>query len=114
MHRNWGKARKPALAAWEEHTLNDDIFNAGRTTKVIDAVWRVETRAEAAASLSKHYLMIFWDLVKAFEHVQHHILIKQDEMHTFPMGVLRLLMLAYRWQRALCLSGATAEPLWPN
>ena len=94
--------------------LMDDMYNTGRGKKTTDSIWRAEVRAEAAKGTGKLYAMIMWDLLKAYDTVDHDLLANEAYEQQFPMKIMRLLLRAYRWRRILMLDGLLAEELWPQ
>ena len=110
----WGKARKYDLAEWELALLHDECFNTGQKRRTTDAVWRAEMRAEAAKKQGCEYLMLLWDLRKAFGLVPHDRLIAEAKELQAPLIILRVLIAAYRWSRYLMLDGMISMPLWPQ
>ena len=69
---------------------------------------RAETRAEGVVGRYGLYLVLFWDLMKAYDTIDHGRLIQAAEEHKIDMIVLRLMVRAYRWQRVLLLGGLAA------
>jgi hypothetical protein len=54
------------------------------------------------------------DLKKAFEHVDHSLLIQAAKGMNYPMHVLRASLLSYAGPRRLTFLGYASEPVWPT
>ena len=114
LYRIWGRARKSTLQTWERQHAADGFFNTGAGRKCSDGVWRAEVRGELATGAGSHYAVLLWDLVKAFEMVDHQLLIQEADKQCFPFAVLQLILQAFEWPRRLILDGLVAEPLYPG
>ena len=114
LYRLWGKTRKRALLKWESLMLMDEMYNTGKGKKTTDSIWRAEVRAEASKGIGKLYAMIMWDLLKAYDTIDHDLLATEAYEQQFPMKIMRLMIRAYRWKRVLMLDGLLAEDLWPQ
>ena len=71
-------------------------------------------RAEAAKGLGEMYAMLMWDLLKAYDMIDHGILVEEAYEQQFPMKYMRLLLRAYRWKRRLMLDGLLSPEMWPQ
>ena len=69
---------------------------------------------EEATRRSKEYAVLMWDLMKAFELVGHVLFIREAEACCSPIGVLRIMIRAYRWPRAIVVNNVAAKRLWPR
>ena len=85
LYRVWGRSHKPALQHWQKDLDERGIFNTGTSRKVTDCVWRAAVRAEDATGEEKAFLILLWDLAKAFEKVSHTILCRLECQEQFPL-----------------------------
>ena len=69
------------------------------------AAWIAALKAENAALRKRHFNQGLFDLVKCFDTVQHHKLVRAAYRHGYPMHVLRLSLRAYRIQRTIGVGG---------
>ena len=79
LYRIWGRARKSTLLAWERQHAAEGFFNTGAGRMCSDGVWRAEAHGELATGAGSHYAVLLWDLVKAFEMVDHQLLIQEAD-----------------------------------
>ena len=65
------------------------------------AAWMAAFQAENAALQKDEYLQTLLDIVKAFEKVQHRILLDAAIRHGYNLWILRMSLAAYRCPRAI-------------
>ena len=104
MVRVWTRARRQAILRWEVAVQRPYLY-AGKGMGADVAAWKQAASAELAAAASSKvgYGVALLDLVKAFERVPHHILVRSAIKLGFPMWLLRLSLAAYRLPRVLRL-----------
>ena len=113
----WGRVRRHLLTIWEAGLSDSGAFNTGPGQRVTDTLWRSAVRREYSASCKQGpgaWALLLWDLAKAFEYVDHTELIRRARAEIFPAYVLRLVLMAYKWERTIILSGMAAEGLYPT
>ena len=113
LYHVWGRCRKGLLQRWEEQEAAHVVFNTGKGRKVTDAVWRCEARAELATR-GGCYAVLCLHLTKAFDLVDHRLLVQELLACAVPVHLLRIIVHAYRWPIFLTLDGLVANPLWPD
>ena len=69
------------------------------------ASWQAAFAAESAARSGNYFAQSLLDLVKAFEMIPHHLIIKAARKHGFSPWILRLSLAAYRLPRAIGVDG---------
>ena len=65
-YRIWEKCQRSKLRAWQAVLRGNGIRNAGEGRKVTDCVRRCAVRGESAEGRGKLFLVLLWDLAKAF------------------------------------------------
>ena len=95
--RTWMRARRSAASKWEA-AVHRPYLCAGEGMGADVAAWKQAARAELAATMksSVGYAVALLDLVKAFERVPHHILVREAKKLGYPLWLLRLSLAAYR------------------
>ena len=103
--RWWMRARLDVVRAWQA-SHERPYFYAGPRKGAEVAAWKQAARAELAhySSMLCHANAML-DLVKAFERVPHHWLVRQSERYRYPMAILRLSIAAYRLSRCITIEG---------
>ena len=76
-------------------------------------MWRQAWRSELGSALSLEQAFVFWDLLKAYEHVSHSIYAREARATCFPIRIARLSLTAYMWPRTLSLDKCVSAPLYP-
>eukprot|EP00973_Karenia_brevis_P088943 12335966-Karenia_brevis.AAC.1 len=66
-------------------------------------------RAEGAAVMHRSYGLSLLDLVKAFEKIPHHHVVRAARKHGYCLWTLRLSLDAYRAQRTLVVDGCCSR-----
>ena len=98
---------------WEEANSRDYLF-AGVGKGADIAAWKQAFRAETAVQVQNScYLQVLLDLVKAFDRVPHHVLVREAVALGFPLWVLRLSMAAYRMPRVVRIEGVVSRIVLP-
>ncbi len=110
--RVWMRLRRGMIAQWEqEHDKPYLLAGAGRGADT--AAWKQAARAECAAGAGASYAQLLLDLEKAFELVDHRVLIDEAIAVGFPLPLLRLSLAAYRLPRALAIEGTYSSLIDP-
>jgi len=65
------------------------------------AAWQVAFKAETAALKTHSYAESLLDLIKAFEKVPHHLLVRAARLQGYNLWVLRLSLSSYRLRRSI-------------
>ena len=107
--RVWMKVRRDVACEWERLHERPYLYaGVGKGANV--AAWKQAARAELARALpGVEYGQVLLDLVKAFERVPHHVLVREAARLQFPLWVLRLSLAAYRLGRVLRVDGAISS-----
>ena len=98
------RVRAPIVRRWQE-SKNRPYFYAGPSMGADRAAWMAAVKAESAARRERHFNQSLYDLVKCFDTVQHHKLVRAAHTHGYPMHILRLSLRAYRIQRTIGVGG---------
>ncbi len=109
--RIWARARRPILAAWER-TCDRPYLYAGPARGAQVATWRQAARAELASAVGVEYAQTLLDLVKAFERIPHHVLVREAVRLGYPLLILRLSLATYRLARALRVDSFVSSLTW--
>ncbi len=106
MPRIWMRLRREVAREWER--IHDRSYLYAGVGKGADvAAWKQAARAELAHTLPGiEYGQALLDLVKAFERVPHHVLVREAVRLGYNLWVLRLALAAYRLGRVLRVHGA--------
>ena len=75
------------------------------------AAWEAAFIAELSALRRLDHLQILLDLVKAFETVPHHLLVRAAIEKGYPLALLRLSLAAYRLARSISIDGIFSKTL---
>ncbi len=106
--RIWMRLRRDVARHWER--LHDRPYlyaGVGKGANV--AAWKQAARAELAKAIpGVEYGQVLLDLVKAFDRVPHHILVREALRLGYSLWVLRLSLAAYRLSRVLRVDGAVS------
>ena len=104
------RARREQAQLWERQHHRPYLY-AGQAKGADVAAWKQAARAEHAEAASAHYAQVLLDLVKAFDRVPHHILMREAIRHGYPLRLLRLSLAAYRLGRSIRVGGAVTDLL---
>ncbi len=104
--RIWMRVRRAVAREWERMHGRDYLFaGVGKGANV--AAWKQAARAELARAIpGVDYGQVLLDLVKAFERIPHHVLVREAMQLGYSLWVLRLALAAYRLGRTLRIDGA--------
>ena len=111
----WTRVRRQEATRWE--IANDRPYlYAGQGKGANVATWTQAARAEHAASapLPLAYGMTLLDLVKAFDTVPWHILVREARRLGYNLWILRLSIAAYKAPRIIRIDGIVSKPLLPK
>ena len=111
----WMKIRRQEAIRWE--LANDRPYlYAGPGKGANVATWTQAARAEHAAStaLPLSYGMSLLDLVKAFDSVPWHVLVREGRRLGYNLWILRLSIAAYRAPRLIRIDGIVSKPVTPH
>ena len=114
LYRVWGKCQRHHLRSWQRELDDGGILNTGEGRKVTDCVWRSAVRGETSEGLQRSFLVLLWDLAKAFEKVNHSKLILLARSVKFPAAILRVVVNAFRWTRYVVMDGMVADGVLPD
>ena len=110
----WAKARRSAATAWEAANSRPWLY-AGPSKGAAVAAWKQGARGELASYVpSAQYGMALVDLVKAFDQVPHHLVVREAIRLGYNLWILRLSIAAYRASRIVRMDGACAAPVVPR
>ena len=73
-------------------------------------VWRALAISEYAAAIGRVTCSALFDLIKAFEYIRHSLLLENARRYSFPLPLLRFLVLCYRMPRATRVGTVTISP----
>ena len=111
--RIWMRIRREVATEWER--LHDRPYlyaGVGRGANV--AAWKQAARAELAAAVpGAEYGQVLLDLVKAFERIPHHILVREAIRLGYCLWVLRLALAAYKLARVIRVDGVVSFLVFP-
>ena len=83
--RIWARVRRTVARQWEEANSRDYLF-AGVGKGADIAAWKQAFRAEASVQVQGGcYLQVLLDLVKAFDRVPYHVLVREAVALGFPL-----------------------------
>ena len=112
LYRAWTRwrqrIRRTGYQAWEAHDDNDQYLSCCAGRDVTDVVWRQSFAMEVASSSARGVVedvggnfgaALLWDLMKAFEHIQHEILVREGQAVGMPMSTLIMDVNSYQWPR---------------
>ena len=111
LFRVWARARCPLVHCWESNHASLTPFAATRGKSPIDIVWRHACAAELSQTNGSFFGAILWDILKCYEKVDHHLLVRAARRHCYPMGILRLSIASCRAPRRIVYKGLTSELL---
>ena len=102
--RIWMRARYGLARAWQAtHSLPVTFGGVGGSAPY--AAWQAAMTAECAALDHLDHVQALIDLVKAFETVPHHILVRFAIARGYPVVLLRLSLASYRLVRSVGVDG---------
>ena len=103
--RVWMRIRRQVARDWELANPRPYLYaGVGKGANV--AAWKQGARAELAQSLPHVlYGQALLDLVKAFERVPHHVLVREAIRLGYSLWILRLALAAYRLGRVIRVDG---------
>ena len=108
--RIWMRTRRSLVAEWEKCNMRSYLY-AGPGRGADSAAWKQAARAEAAKTIGGHHGMVLLDLMKAFENICHHVLVREAIALGYPLAILRLALATYRLWRSIRIGDATSELL---
>ncbi len=108
--RVWMRARVVAARTWEAANAIPSLYG-GKGMGAQRAAWEAAFIAELSALKRIDHLQILLDLVKAFETVPHHLLVKAARENGYPLALLRLSLAAYRLARSIGTDGVFSRIL---
>ena len=105
------------MVTWEISIRAEAPFFAGHSGRsLVDVVWAQSVRAEAALQddfADNVVVSWLWDLIKAYEHVDHSCVVKEAfEEARNPFAVVRLALNTYRMARRFLLQGAVSDEVF--
>ena len=111
----WAKIRRQEALRWE--IANDRPYlyaGPGKGANVV--AWKQAARAEHAASMPAPmaYGMTLLDLIKAFDSVPWHVLLREAIRLGFNLWILRLPIASYQAPRMIRISGVLSRPVCPR
>ena len=110
----WAKARRNLALAWEQQVTRPYLY-AGPGRGADHAAWKQAARAEHASTIrSAAYGMTLIDLVKAFDRVPWHVVVREARRLGYSLWILRLSIAAYRADRVLRVCGVYSQPITPQ
>ena len=102
--RVWMRARINVAREWERAHHRHNVY-AGPAMGAQRAAWQTSFQAESSALSKLDYAQTNLDIVKAFEKVKHHLVVRAARKHGYNLLVLRLSLAAYRAPRAIGVNG---------
>jgi len=107
------RVRRPVSAKWI-HATNRAYLYAGLAKGATVAAWKQAARAELTTTQRGiSFGQVLLDLVKAYDHVPHHLLVQEAIALGYPLWILRLTLAAYRAARVIRLDGAISSLIAP-
>lgn len=106
--RVWMKLRRDAARRWEAANARPYLY-AGAAKGATVAAWKQAARAELTQALGVEYGQVLLDLVKAFERIPHHVLVREAVRLDYPLWLLRLSLATYKLERVLRVDRAMSE-----
>jgi hypothetical protein len=93
---------------WESMQSRKYLY-AGVARGSTVAAWKQAVRAELALALKVDYGQALLDLVKAFERIPHHVLVREAAALGYPGYMIRLAVATYRMRRVLRVGDAISQ-----
>ena len=110
----WAKARRSVALAWECQVTRPYLY-AGPGRGADHAAWKQAARAEHASTIrGAAYGMSLIDLVKAFDRVPWHVLIREARKLGYSLWILRLSIAAYKADRVIRVCGIYSQFITPQ
>ena len=110
----WAKARRNLALEWENRVTRPYLY-AGPGRGADHAAWKQAAHAEHASCIrSAAYGMTLIDLVKAFDRVPWHVVVREARRLGYSLWILRLSIAAYRADRVLRVCGVFSQPITPQ
>ena len=106
--RVWMRCRRDVAKQWELDTERRFLY-AGAGKRSTIAAWRQAARAEIARAVGDKYVQILLDLVKAFERIPYHVLLREVRRLGYPLRLLRLAIATYRLPRSIRVGDAMSD-----
>ena len=89
------RTRRSIAAKWEQANARFYLYGgAGKGAEV--AGWKQAARAELVAANKAVYAQGLLDLVKAYERIPHHVLLREAIRLGYPIWLLQLAVATYR------------------
>ncbi len=110
--RVWMRLRRSDVEEWEVRNSRAHCYTGAGTGAHV-AAWKQSARGELAAACGASYAQLLLDLAKAFEVVDHAVLVREAIAVGFPLPLLRLSLAAYRLPRTLVLDGCYSSIVDP-
>ena len=76
------------------------------------AAWKQAAKAEIARATGAGYAQILLDMVKAFERIPYHVLLREANRLGYPLRLLRLAIATYKMPRAIRVGEAISDMIW--
>ena len=108
--RIWMRARATQARAWEAVNHTSSVYG-GRGMGAQRAAWVEAFNAEAAVLEKEEQAQALLDLTKAFELVDHQLLLEAAKKRGYPLALLRLSLAAYRLERTVGIDGHYSRPV---
>ena len=110
--RVWMRVRRQVARDWELANSRAYLYaGVGKGANV--AAWKQGARAELTACLPHaQYGQALLDLVKAFERVPHHVLVREAAKLGYSLWILRLALAAYRLGRVVRVDGVLSSMVY--
>jgi hypothetical protein len=113
--RLWSRIHSSIVKKWFQHQgLAVSQMNNLSGQHIGDEVWRCVARSGLANYQGHKVVERLWDISKAFDRVLHHKLMEAAELQTYPLKVLRLIVLSYTFERRIvvdCIVGSALRPV---
>ena len=104
------KMRRTTAAEWERQNERCYLY-AGPNKGAEVAAWKQAARAEVANACNDAcYAQCLLDLVKAFDRVPHHVLVREATALGYSLWILRLSLATYTSERVLRVGGGVSTP----
>ena len=111
--RVWAKCAQPRVKLWQAENCCDSFHNNLAGRRVGDAVWR-STMRNMSREVGVHTAEILMDVSMAFDRVSHSKLINEAHRSKYPLGILRLSIDSYLFERALVAEGLCSPLVFPT
>ena len=108
--RVWMRARTAQARAWEARNHSRDVYG-GKGMGAQRAAWVEAFNAEAAGLEKEEQAQALLDLTKAFELVDHKLLVDAAKKRGYPLALLRLSLAAYRLSRTVGIDGCYSREI---